>query len=283
MTTMRTSPEWASIIGDKRYNDRWSDASQAGIDADLQASAAFLKRFEAVDTTGFPLQEQLNRDLMLRALRQNIEVARFKDWEMPLAQNSGIHIDTPQIVALTSFDSVKDYEDYLARLHRLPKMFADNTLQMRRGMRDHLMPPRFLIPRIARQCQDMAAMKPEASPFAAPLARMPGSFSAADKARLRREVLAAVRREVLPAYKKLAVFVQTEYLPQGRKEVGIWSLPDGAARYAWKARYATTTAQTPEQIHQLGLSEVQRIEAQMLGVAQKLGTRARRTARARAG
>jgi uncharacterized protein (DUF885 family) len=86
-------PEWASLLGDKRYNDKWSDFSQAGIDADLKASADFLKRFEAVDTTGFPLQEQLNRELMVRQLSQNLEGARFKDWEMPLAQNSGIHVD----------------------------------------------------------------------------------------------------------------------------------------------------------------------------------------------
>jgi uncharacterized protein (DUF885 family) len=115
--TMR-SPEWASLLGDKRYNDRWSDFSQAGIDADLKASAEFLKRFEAVDTTGFPLQEQLNRELMMRQLRQSVDGARFKDWEMPLAQNSGVHLDIPQIVPLLPFETVKDYEDYIKRLQR---------------------------------------------------------------------------------------------------------------------------------------------------------------------
>jgi uncharacterized protein (DUF885 family) len=269
--TMRTSPEWASIIGDKRYNDRWTDFSQAGIEADIKASAAFLQRFEAIDTSGFPVQEQLNRDLMVRSLRQNVEGARFKDWEMPVAQNSGIHIDTPQIVAMLSFDTVKDYEDYIARLHALPKLFDQTTVQMRKGMQDHLMPPQFLIPKIGKQCDDLAAMKPEKSPFAQPLDKFPASFSAADKARLRKQVLAAIQHDVLPAYKKFAGFVKTQYLPQGRKDVGMWSLPDGAARYSFKAKSSTTTEQTPEQIHQLGLSEVQRIEAQMLGVAQKLG------------
>jgi uncharacterized protein (DUF885 family) len=269
--TMRTSPEWASLLGDKRYNDKWSDFSQAGIDADIQASAAFLKRFQAVDTTGFPLQEQLNRELMVRQLQQTVDGARFKDWEMPLAQNSGVHIDTPMIISALNFETVKDYEDYIQRLHALPKLFEQTRAQMENGVRDHLMPPQFLIPKIVKQCEDVAAMKPADSPYAEPIKKFPKAFSAADKARLSKEVLAAVKNDVAPAYKKLAVYTKTKYLPYGRKDVGMWSLPDGAARYAFKAQASTTTEMTPEQIHQLGLSEVARIEGQMLATAQKLG------------
>ncbi|NVM77046.1 uncharacterized protein (DUF885 family) [Duganella sp. SG902] len=269
--TMRNSPEWASLLGDKRYNDKWSDLSQAGIDADIKASADFLKRFEAVDTTGFPLQEQLNRELMVRQLRQSVEGARFKDWEMPLAQNSGVHLDTPQIVAALPFESVKDYEDYIKRLHALPKLFDQTRAQMENGVKDKLMPPQFLIPKIVKQCEDVAAMKPADSPYAEPLKRFPKEFSAADKARLSKEVLAAVKQDVAPAYKKLAVYTKTKYLPYGRKEVGMWSLPDGGARYAFKVKSSTTTDMTPEQIHQLGLAEVARIEGQMLDTAKKLG------------
>ncbi len=269
--TMRSSPEWASLLGDKRYNDKWSDFSQAGIDADIKVSADFLQRFEALDTTGFPLQEQLNRELMVRQLHQNVDGARFKDWEMPLAQNSGVHIDTPMIISALNFETVKDYEDYIKRLHTLPKLFDQTRVQMENGVRDHLMPPQFLIPKIVKQCEDVAAMKPADSPYAEPLKKFPKEFSAADKARLSKEILAAVKNDVAPAYKKLAVYTKTKYLPYGRKDVGMWSLPDGAARYAFKAQSSTTTDMTPEQIHQLGLSEVARIEAQMLATAQKLG------------
>ena len=268
---MRNSPEWASLLGDKRYNDRWSDFSQAGIEADLVATTEFLKRFEAVDVSGFPLQEQLNRELMLRQLRQSTDGARFKDWEMPLAQNSGIHLDAPLIVSALTFETVKDYDDYIKRLHTLPKLFEQTRMQMEKGVADGLMPPRFLIPKIAEQCASMAAMKPADSPFAQPLKKFPKDFSAADKARLTREVLAAVQKDVAPAYKKLGLYTKTKYQPFGRKEVGMWSLPDGAARYTFKARSSTTTEMTPEEIHQLGLSEVARIEAQMLATAQKLG------------
>ncbi|WP_233410534.1 DUF885 domain-containing protein [Rugamonas violacea] len=268
---MRNSPEWASILGDKRYNDRLSDFSQRAIDADLKAGADFLKRFEAIDGSGFSEQEQLNLALMLRNLRLNLEGARFKEWEMPVLQNSGIHIDAPQLVAALSFDSVKDYEDYLARLHQLPRAFKETTLQMRKGVRDRLMPPQFLIPKIVRQCEDLAAMKPADSPFAEPLKRFPAGIPAAEQARLRGAILAAISKEVVPTYKQFARFVKTEYQPHGRRDVGLWSLPDGAARYSYRAKSSTTTEQTPEQIHQLGLAEVARIEGQMLGVAQQLG------------
>jgi uncharacterized protein (DUF885 family) len=269
--TLRASPEWASLLGDKRYNDKWSDFSQTGIDADLKVSADFLKRFEAVDISGFPLQEQLNHDLMVRQLRQNLEGARFKEWEMPLAQNSGVHIDLPMIVSALNFETVKDYEDYIQRLHALPKLFDQTRAQMANGVKDHLMPPKFLIPQIVKQCEDVAAMKPADSPYAEPLKKMPKDFSAVDKARLSKEILAAVKNDVAPAYKKLAVYTKTQYLPNGRKDVGLWSLPDGVARYSFKAKSSTTTDMTPEQIHQLGLSEVARIEGQMLITAQKLG------------
>jgi uncharacterized protein (DUF885 family) len=166
------SPEWASLLGDKRYNDKWSDFSQAGIDADLKISADFLKRFEAVDTTGFPLQEQLNRELMLRQLRQSVDGARFKDWEMPLAQNSGVHLDAANRAALP-FETVKDYEDYIKRLHALPKLFEQTRVQMENGVKDKLMPPQFLIPKIVKQCEDVAAMKPADSPYAEPIKRLP--------------------------------------------------------------------------------------------------------------
>ncbi|KQQ31063.1 hypothetical protein ASF61_17720 [Duganella sp. Leaf126] len=269
--TMRSSPEWASMLGDKRYNDKLSDFSQAGIEADIEASADFLQRFEAIDTAGFPAQEQLNKELMVRQLRQTVDGARFKDWEMPLAQNSGIHIDLPMIVSAWNFETVKDYDDYIKRLHAVPRLFEENRVQMARGVADGLMPPKFLIPKIVKQCEDMAALKAADSPFAQPLKKFPKTFSAADKARLTREALAAITKDVAPAYKKLAVYTKTQYLPHGRQDVGMWSLPDGAARYAFKVKNATTTDMTPDAIHQLGLAEVARIEAQMLTTAQKLG------------
>ncbi len=268
---LRTSPEFASIIGDKRYNDKLSDFSQAAIDRDLKATADFLKRFEAIDSTGFPVQEQLNKELMVRQLRIGMEGSRFKDWEMPVLQNSGIHIDAPQLVSMLSFETVKDYEDYLSRLHQMPRAFSETTIQMRNGLKDGLMPPAFLLPKIARQCDELVATKLEDSPFAQPVSKFPATFSEADKKRLKEGILKAISEEVLPAYRTFAEFVRKEYAPKGRAHEGLWSLPQGESRYAFRVKSSTTTDMSAEQIHQLGLSEVARIEGQMLGVAKKLG------------
>ncbi len=269
--TLRTQPDFASILGDKRYNDRLRDYSPAFVETDLAQTRDFLKRFEAIDTKGLPPQEQLNQQLMVRQLREKLEGARFKDWEMPVFQNSGLHIDLPHLVSSLSFETVKDYEDYLARLKELPLAFAQTTAQMRNGMRDGLVPPKFLLPKIVRQCEDIYKAKPVDSPFAQPLSKFPSSFSEKDKERLRTAILAAIQDDVNPAYRKFAAFVEKEYLPKGRREVGVWSLPDGPARYAYAVKVSTTTDLTPEQIHEIGLREVKRIEGEMLVVARKLG------------
>ena len=269
--TLRTSPEFASILGDKRYNDKLSDLSQAAIDKDLKQTEVFLKQFEAIDTTGFPEQEQLNRDLMVRDLRQRLEAAKFKDWEMPVSQFGGIHIDTPQFVTSLSFTTVKDYDDYIARMKQLPRVFEETITQMRKGMRDRLMPPKILLVQVAEQTEEIAKQKAEETPFAQPINNFPKEFSDADKTRLRAEVLAAIHDQVLPTYVTFAKFVREEYAPKGRTEIGIWALPQGDERYAFDVRRQTTTNMTPEEIHQLGLREVARIEAEQLVIAKQLG------------
>ena len=269
--TLRTNPEFASILGDKRYNDRLSDFSQAAIDRQLAETRRFLTRFEGVDTTGFPEQEKLNYELMVRNLREGVEGARFREWEMPVTQFGGIHIDLPQLVTSLSFATVKDYDDYVARLRRVPRAFAQATAQMRKGMADSLMPPRILLVQVAAQADNIAKQKAEETPFAVPTARFPKSFSTAQQKRLRAAVLSAVRDSVLPAYAKFTAFVRDEYAPKGRTEIGVWALPDGAERYAFAVRRMTTTEMKPGEIHELGLREVARIEAEQTAIAKKLG------------
>lgn len=269
--TLRTSPEFASIIGDKRYNDRVSDLSQKAVDDDLRQAARFLREFESIDTEGFPEQERLNRDLMVRNLRERVEGAGFKDWEMPVTQFGGIHTDTPGLVSLLSFSTVKDYEDYVARLRQLPRAFDQTIAQMRKGMRDRLIPPRILLTQVASQAESIAKQKPEDSPFADPAKSFPADFSEADRKRLSGAVLAAVRDQVLPAYSKFLAFVRDEYAPKGRADIGLWSLPRGDERYRRAIRSHTTTDMQPEEIHQLGLREVARIEVEQMAIAKGFG------------
>ncbi|MGA2899798.1 MAG: DUF885 domain-containing protein [Candidatus Acidiferrales bacterium] len=269
--TLRTSPIYASVLGDKRWNDQLDDFSQKAIDDDLDQSKKFLVRFEAIDTSGFPEQEALNKTLMVRDLRMGLEGARFKPWEMPVSQFSGVHIDLPQLVSLLSFQTVKDYDDYISRLKQIPRLFDQTEIQMRKGMAEGLMPPRILLEKVVEQANGIASKAPDASPFAEPFAKFPESISAADQKRLREQGLAAISASVLPAYVDFTKFVREDYAPKGRAEPGLWSLADGPARYAFLVKESTTTDLSPEEIHQIGLAQVKEIEARMLEVVNQLG------------
>jgi uncharacterized protein (DUF885 family) len=269
--TMRYSPLYASILGDKRYNDQLDDFSQQAIDAHLEQERRFLTRFEAIDTTGFPDQEVLNKRLMVRDLRIDLDGARFKPWEMPVDQMNGVHTNLPQLVNVLPFDTVKDYDDYITRMKLFPRLFDQTIAHMRQGLADRLMPPRMLLEKVVTQSQAVGTMAPEQSPFIRPFDKFPDSFPEADRKRLREAAIAAIRDSLNPAYAKFTAFVRDEYAPKGRTEPGVWSLPDGAERYAFRVKESTTTNLTPEEIHQIGLAQVKEIEARMLGVANQLG------------
>jgi uncharacterized protein (DUF885 family) len=269
--TMRTNPEFASILGDKRFNDQVSDVSEAAVRADLEQSKWFLKRFEAIGTTGFSEQERLNRDLMVSDLREGIEGAKFKSWQAPVNQMSGIHLGAAQLPSALPFQNAKDYDDYAVRLNKFAKIMDDTIANMRKGMAAKQMPPKFLLEKVGDQAAGIANTPADKSPFALPLDKFPDSVSEADRQRIRSGVLAAVENSVIPAYKRFAAFVKDEYAPKGRTDVGVWSLPDGKARYAFRVKQQTTSDFTPEQIHQIGLKEVARIEGDMLEIAKKQG------------
>jgi len=268
---LRTSPELATSLGDKRYNDRFSDQSPQANQADVDHRRDFLKQFEAFDASGLSAQDALSLSLMVRKLRQDIEAAQFKPWEMPVNQYSGPHTDLIELISVTPFDDGRDYEDYLSRLRLVPQMFDQAIVNMRQGMTDHLMPPRYLLEKAAAQAQEIANTKAEASPFVKPIEKFPATISAADQQRLRTTILEAVNHDVLPAYRKLGDFLRDQYAPHGRTEPGIWALPDGEARYRFAVRQMTTTDLTPDQIHEIGLKQLAETEADMLALAHKLG------------
>ena len=269
--SLSTNPEYASVIGDKRWNDKSNDYSRAAVQKNLVKTAEFLKRFEAIDTAGFPEQEQLNKTLMIRELRETLDGAKFKTWETPVTQFYGLHIGLAQNVSYLPFDTVKEFDDYIARLKNLPKQFDDVMANMRAGMADGLMPPKILLDQVVPQAHAIAGQEPEKSPFAQPLDNFPKTATAEEKTRVHDQTIGAIRDLVLPAYAKFEKFVKDEYAPKGRKDPGVWALPDGSARYAFLVHHSTTTNLTAEEIHTIGLKEVARIEREMLGIANKMG------------
>jgi uncharacterized protein (DUF885 family) len=269
--TLRTRPELATQVGDDRYNDRLSDFSDKAIAEDLEHARHSLARFEAIDTAGFPEQEKFSHALMLRSLREALDAAQFKDWEMPATQFDGVHLGYASLAFNSPFRNMKDYEDYLSRLRQIPRVLEQAMAHMRDGLRDHRMPPKYLLEKVSTQAQHIADDPLDKSPFTDPLRKFPDSISEKDRKQLREAIESAVKNEVAPAYAKFSKFVRDDYAPHGRLDPGVWALPDGEARYRFAVRHQTTTDFTAGQIHQLGLKSVAEIETQMLTIARAQG------------
>ena len=268
---MRTHPEWATGIGDNRYNDRLEDESAEAVRAELDQTRKFLARFEAIKVSDLSPQDRLSLQLMVRELRLDLDGAKFKSWEMPVDQRGGPHLDFPDLVTITPFNTVKDYENYLARLRQMPRVFDEVITNMRQGIRDRLMPPRYLLEKVAPEAEDVARQTGENSVFYKPLKQFPSGVPDADQKRLRDAVLKTVSDQIIPAYERFSKFMRDEYAPKGRVEPGVWALPNGQARYQHEIRRMTTTDLSPDQIHEIGLKELKQTEAEMIAVAKQFG------------
>lgn len=268
---MREAPEFATVIGDYRYNDRWSDSSLSHVQQQKADLENWLTRFAALDTTGFPEQDKLNQVLMVRNLKIRVKAIELKTFEMPIDQFFGAHLQIAQFASFTPFNTIKHYEDYLARLHGISALIDQIIEVLQQGAKDKLMPPRYLLEKTVEQCKSIAEPAGEASSFGQPLARFPDTIPPADRKRLHDAIVTAIDNEVRPAYRKLGNYLATDYAPKGRVDFGIWALPHGDELYRFAIRQQTTTSMDPEAIHQLGLKEVTRIESEQLAIAKKLG------------
>src|ERR1700728_4157440 len=264
---LRNFPERATAFGDYRYNDRLSGYSLETIVQRNQTNASFLARLRAIPTAGFSDQDKLSHDLLVRVLEQRIADFDLKEYEMPINQQNGIHTGLADLPLSVPLDSVKHYEDYIARLHQIPRVLNQTTEVLRAGMKDKLMPVRFLVEKLPVQCQGII----DADPFLLPTKKYPADISAEDQKRLTREITEAINSDVIPAYKTFATFLRTEYAPEGRTALSITSLPDGGKRYENDIYAHTTTHMTPDEIHQLGLREMDRIQVEMTAIAKKAG------------
>jgi uncharacterized protein (DUF885 family) len=264
---LRNFPERATAFGDYRYNDRLTDYSLTAIKQRHETDQAFLTRLQAIPTADFIDQDQLSHDLLIRVLQQRTADFDLKEYEMPINQQNGIHTNLADLPLAVPFDSVKHYEDYVSRLHQIPRALAQVTDVLRAGMNDKLMPVRFLAEKIPAQCQGVI----DADPFLQPTKKYPPSISSQDQQRLTKEISDAINTDVIPAYKTFAAFIRTDYAPQGRTTLSITSLPDGQKRYENDIYARTTTRMTADEIHQLGLREIDRIEGEMTAIAKKEG------------
>jgi uncharacterized protein (DUF885 family) len=266
-TSLKLNPTQATAVGDYRYNDKLGDYSLASVKKRHDINEDFLKRIKAISPEGFSEEERTSHDLFLHNLQENTDDYSLKNYEMPVTAQGGIHTALADLPNAMPFDSVKHYEDYIARLHQIPTALQQTEEVLRAGVKDHLVMVKFLAEKLPVQANGIIA----ADPFLGPIKKMPASFSDADKKRLSDAITATVNDEVLPAYKQFASFTTTEYAPHGRSTLSIESLPEGKRRYAAAIRRLTTTNYTPAEIHKIGLSEYDRIVGEMTALAKANG------------
>jgi uncharacterized protein (DUF885 family) len=266
-TSLKNSPERATGFGDYRYNALLAQYSLAEIARQHAEADDFLRRLQAIPTEGMSESDQLSHRLLERQLQREAVNYELKNYEMPVNQQHGIHTQLADLPLSVPLDSVAHYEDYIARLRQIPRVLEQTTEVLRQGEKDGLMPPKLVLTKLATQAEGIIAAKP----FLLPTKKFPADFSEKDKKRLTDEITKAFNEQVVPAYKKFAEFLRTEYAPKGRSELSIESLPDGKRRYAEAVKMMTTTNLTPAEVHDIGLKEVARITAEMTKLAQAQG------------
>jgi prolyl oligopeptidase len=262
-------PMYASQLGDRRYNDRWTDQSLKAIAERVDQNRSFLRRLYAIDRNALDQAGQLNYELFRRELQISVDAARFNAHLLPFSQRGGIQ-NLENNANYLRFETIKDYDDWLARLDAIDELIDQVIALAEQGRKSGLVSPRVLMERIPDQLSAQLVEDTEASPFYAVFADLPTTFSAAEQQRLRVTARDTIGETVLPAYRRLARYFSDTYLPACRDSIGLSALPQGGEWYEFEARRFTTTQMTPDAIHRLGLNEVRRIREQMQKVIDDL-------------
>ena len=269
---MEQHPTWASSLGDRRWNDRWSDSSLDAIYQRHNHDIATLSKLTKIDRAALSPSDQLNFDLFKKDYENDIEDFQYRWYLLPLNQLGGVHT-VNQLAETLRFDTLKDYEDWLARLKALPVRVDQTIALMRIGMKERIILPKIVVQRVPAQIDHQIVSDPKASPLYKPFTKFSSSIAESDQVRLAKAAQVTIADTVVPAYRKLKEFVVNDYLPAAWDQVGIWQLPNGAAMYASATRHNTTTDLSPQEIHEIGLKEVKRIRAEMQAIIDKLGFR----------
>ncbi len=273
--TMEHAPAWASSLGDHRFDDRWEDLSLPAIEAGHVHSQQALERLRAIDRAALSPADQTNYDLYTRNLQTDLDGYRFRFFLCPLNQQGGVQA-ADEIINGLRFSTPKDYENWLARLEKLPALIEQTTALMRAGIEEHILWPKVVMARIPAQIAKQVVDKPEDSPFYKPFKSYPEPKDGDSEAVHGKEAIigkarAVIQETVIPAYRSFQKFFTKEYLPACYDQVGAWQMPNGGEAYAFYARQHTTTDLTPEQIHRIGLDEVARIHGEMETLKKQVG------------
>ena len=266
---LKENPMMASGLGDRRYNDQWTDNSMQAIQRRQDETREFLRRAYAIDRTALSEDDQLNYELFRRSLQDRADLFKFDSHLIPFYQRGGVQ-NLDSNTSRLRFATVKDYEDWIARLGQVDVVIDQSIDLAEAGRKAGMMSPKILMERIPNQISAQLVDDPEASPFFKVFTEMPDTISDDDQARLRAQARSVIDETVLPAYRELNDYFVDTYLPNSRDTIGLSELPNGNEWYELRARQFTTTQMTPDEIHRIGLDEVARIRVEMQKIIDSL-------------
>lgn len=267
---LKSSPVRASMLGDRRYNDRWTDQSLKAVERRNNARKEFLRRVYAINKNELSADDRLNYELFRRQLQKDVDGHRFRGHLMPFSHRGGVQ-NLDNLTSRLPLVTVRDFDDWLARLGNIDELIDQTIALAEQGRKTGLMPPRILMQRVPKQIAMQVVERASDSPMFKSFENLPESVPAADRERLRAAALRTIENKVLPAYRKLDRYFNGKYLPATRDSVGLSALANGSAWYEHLARSFTTTHMTPDDIHRLGLEEVRRIHDEMEKVIVDVG------------
>ena len=260
--TMQESPTWASSLGDRRFNTKWSDLSMEAIERSHELDQEVLEKLNEINVEELSPEEKINYRLFRRKYELSVKGYKFRWYLVPLTQRGGIQ-DEGSLADSLRFEKVQDYDDWIARMRAFPE-YMDQTIElMRQGAEEGIIHPKVIMQRLPTQIDRQLVSNPRKQLFFKPFLKMPDSISKVQRDRLEEEGLQAVRDDILPSYRRFKEFFDAEYLPACYDKVGVWQVPLGEDLYRFRCQQFTTTDLTPTQIHSIGMSEVKRIRGEM--------------------
>src|ERR1051325_5876203 len=258
-TSLREAPLFATSVGRHEYDDRLPSMTPADIARRLQQAKSALAELDFISRAALPADEIVNYDMFRRQLVDRIESSELGDYEMPFNADSGFHTGFSRLAQEMPMRTVRDYENYIARLNAWPRYVAEEIALMRSGIKRGFTVPRATLEGYDHTISAHVVDDPAKSVFWRPFEKFPSTVPASEHERLRTEGRAAVMNGAVAGYREFLDFFRNEYLPNARKTLAATALPDGQRYYAFKIREFTTLDLTPEQIHEIGLREVDRI------------------------
>lgn len=266
------SPEFATWLGDQRSADRWSDLSAAARAKRKQHAPAMLPRLKSIDRAKLSDAEKLNLDLFELDLEERVEAAKYPADLIAITQMGGVHQDIGDMLLLMPRRTPKDFANIAARIRAGGTLVDQEIANLREGLAKGITPPRIAIREVPKQLETHLVEKATESPIYELVAKdLPTSLTAGQQQTVRSDVSRALAESLIPAYRRLHTFLVNEYLPKSRESIALTALPNGADWYRMNVRRMTTTDLSPDQIHEIGQSEVKRIRGEMERVKTEAG------------